>query len=98
MKKIMTYMSAWLFFLAMAGMVFANPGMLPKHPGYPMKAAKSPVTGQSLANDPGQSSPSVEEAKAQASEFHDSQVIDPDKEVRPNVVYEFEREEKGTKN
>ncbi len=34
-------------------LVFANPGMLPKHPGYPA-AGKSPVTGQSLANDPGQ--------------------------------------------
>jgi len=34
-------------------MAFANPGMLPKHPGYPA-AGKSPVTGQSLANDPGQ--------------------------------------------
>ena len=32
---------------------FANPGMLPKHPGYPA-AGKSPVTGQSTANDPGQ--------------------------------------------
>lgn len=32
---------------------FANPGMLPKHPGYPAKG-KSPATGQSTANDPGQ--------------------------------------------
>jgi len=28
--------------------------MLPDHPGHPMKPLKSPVTGQSLANDPGQ--------------------------------------------
>ena len=34
-------------------MAFANPGMLPKHPGYPA-AGKSPVTGQATANDPGQ--------------------------------------------
>ncbi len=34
-------------------MAFANPGMLPKHPGYPA-SGKSPVTGQSTANDPGQ--------------------------------------------
>lgn len=27
--------------------------MLPDHPGHPMKPLKSPVTGQSLANDPG---------------------------------------------
>jgi hypothetical protein len=34
-------------------MAFANPGMLPQHPGYPAKG-KSPVTGQSTANDAGQ--------------------------------------------
>jgi hypothetical protein len=37
-----------------ASVVFANPSMLPDHPGHPMKPLKSPVTGQSLANDPGQ--------------------------------------------
>ena len=34
-------------------LAFANPGMLPKHPGYPA-SGKSPVNGQSTANDPGQ--------------------------------------------
>lgn len=34
-------------------MAFANPGLLPAHPGYPAKG-KSPATGQSTANDPGQ--------------------------------------------
>lgn len=34
---------------------FANPSMLPTHPGYPMGKAVDPVRGQSLANDPGQS-------------------------------------------
>jgi hypothetical protein len=34
-------------------MAFANPGMLPNHPGYPAKG-KSPATGQSTANDQGQ--------------------------------------------
>jgi len=33
---------------------FANPATLPNHPGYPMGKAVDPVTGQSLANDPGQ--------------------------------------------
>ena len=32
---------------------FANPGMLPNHPGYPA-AGKSPATGQTVANDQGQ--------------------------------------------
>ena len=35
-------------------MAFANPGMLPQHPGYPAQG-KSPATGQSTANDQGQS-------------------------------------------
>jgi hypothetical protein len=32
----------------------ANPALLPKHPGYPGGSAVSPVTGQPLANDGGQ--------------------------------------------
>lgn len=32
----------------------ANPALLPKHEGYPMKNSGSPVTGQPTANDPGQ--------------------------------------------
>jgi hypothetical protein len=34
---------------------WANPALLPKHEGYPMKNSGSPVTGQPTANDPGQS-------------------------------------------
>lgn len=36
-----------------ASLAFANPATLPKHPGYPMGKAVDPITGQSLANDPG---------------------------------------------
>ncbi|MCP9438469.1 MAG: hypothetical protein NNA20_02005 [Nitrospira sp.] len=36
-------------------MASANPALLPKHDGYPMKNSESPVTGQPTANDPGQS-------------------------------------------
>lgn len=36
-------------------MAAANPALLPKHDGYPMKNSGSPVTGQPTANDPGQS-------------------------------------------
>lgn len=35
--------------------VSANPALLPKHDGYPMKNSGSPVNGQATANDPGQS-------------------------------------------
>ena len=34
-------------------LVYANPAMLPKHPGYPAQGT-SPATGQPTANDPGQ--------------------------------------------
>ena len=44
--------SAVLCALSMAS---ANPALLPKHEGYPMKNSGSPVTGQPTANDPGQS-------------------------------------------
>ncbi len=43
--------SGVLFMLSMAS---ANPALLPKHEGYPMKNSGSPVTGQPTANDPGQ--------------------------------------------
>ncbi len=33
---------------------FANPSMVPDHPGYPMNESKSPVTDVPTANDPGQ--------------------------------------------
>lgn len=45
-------LSGVLFVLSMAS---ANPALLPKHEGYPMKNSGSPVTGQPTANDPGQS-------------------------------------------
>ena len=37
-----------------SSVALANPALLPKHEGYPAKAATSPVTGQALANDSGQ--------------------------------------------
>jgi hypothetical protein len=70
-----------------SSLVFANPAMLPQHPGYPMDEAKSPVTGQPLANDPGRTVPTVEEARVQAAEFDNSQVLHPQKEKRPNIIH-----------
>ncbi len=67
-------------------LALGNPGMLPNHPGYPMGDAKSPVTGQSVANDPGQTQPSRDESLQQASGFHDAHAINPGKEERPNIV------------
>ena len=50
----------------------ANPAMLPKHPGYPMGKAVDPVTGQSLANDPGQANAGGREALNNAALVDDS--------------------------
>ncbi len=49
-------------------MAFANPGMLPKHPGYPA-AGKSPGTGQATANDPGQPNAAGEKSLLSSQEF-----------------------------
>ncbi|NOS77416.1 MAG: hypothetical protein HOP35_05675 [Nitrospira sp.] len=52
--------------------VFANPDMLPKHPGYPMGKAIDPVRGQSLANDPGQTNATGAGSLVNAAAFDDS--------------------------
>lgn len=67
-------------------LVFGNPDMLPNHPGYPMGDAKSPVTGQSVANDPGQSPPSQEDSLQQGAAFHDAQAVNPSQEIRSSIV------------
>jgi len=50
---------------------FANPDMLPKHPGYPMGKAMDPVKGQPLANDPGQINATGAGSLANAAAFDD---------------------------
>jgi hypothetical protein len=60
--------SGVLFALSMAS---ANPSLLPKHEGYPMKNSGSPVTGQPTANDPGQTNASGEKAELKAAAFDD---------------------------
>ena len=49
-------------------MAFANPGLLPSHPGYPA-AGKSPVTGQATANDPGQTNAGGDKSLLSSQEF-----------------------------
>ncbi|WP_454062340.1 hypothetical protein [Candidatus Nitrospira salsa] len=53
---------------AWAALALANPALLPEHPGHPMKALESPVTGKSLANDPGRSQNYEQEALRNASQ------------------------------
>ena len=60
-----------LFGLSLAS---ANPAMLPKHEGYPMKNDGSPVNGQPTANDPGQTNASGEKAALQSAGSEDTHV------------------------
>jgi hypothetical protein len=64
-------LSGVLFVLSLAS---ANPALLPKHPGYPAKEAISPVTGQPLASDPGQTNLSGEKAELKAAGYDDVHV------------------------
>jgi hypothetical protein len=52
-------------------LALANPGMLPKHPGYPTGKSVDPVKGQPLANDPGQTNASGERALVGSAVFDD---------------------------
>lgn len=54
-----------------AAVAFANPAMLPNHPGYPAQG-KSPATGQRTANDPGQTNATGAKTLTEASMSHDS--------------------------
>ncbi|HNP61860.1 MAG TPA: hypothetical protein PKM72_13525 [Nitrospirales bacterium] len=72
-------------------LAFGNPGLLPKHPGYPMGNFKDPVLGIPTANDPGETPPSPQEGLKQAAAFHDAQAINPMNEIRPNVVHEEQK-------
>lgn len=64
-------LSGVLFLLSMAS---ANPALLPKHEGYPMKNSGSPVNGQATANDPGQTNAGGEKAELKAAAFDDAHV------------------------
>jgi hypothetical protein len=54
MKTIIGTVAAFAIVGLSGSVALANPALLPKHEGYPAKAATSPVTGQPLANDAGQ--------------------------------------------
>ena len=58
----------------LGSLAFANPAMLPKHPGYPASSDTSPVTNQPLANDPGQLSLTVEQSSLEGASSDDAHV------------------------
>ena len=66
--------SSTLFLLVVgicSSLALANPATIPKHPGYPMSDSKDPVTGMSLANDPGQKNWTGSNALEKAAVSHD---------------------------
>ena len=91
MKKMMIIATLVLTISLIGSLAFGNPGLLPKHPGYPMGEFKDPVMGVPTANDPGEKSPLPQEALKSAAEFHDAHAINPAKEKRPNVVYDNQK-------
>jgi hypothetical protein len=58
----------------LGSLAFANPAMLPKHPGYPASSDTSPVTNQPLANDPGQLSLTLEQSSLEGASSEDAHV------------------------
>ncbi len=74
MKTSLFLFTAILVFGLCVSSASANPGMLPKHPGYPMGKAVDPVNGQPLANDPGQANMTGERALTGAAAFDDGHV------------------------
>ena len=74
MKTSLVLLTVFTVVLLTVSLALANPTMLPKHQGYPMGKAVDPISGQSLANDPGQTNATGENSLAQAAAFDDVHV------------------------
>ncbi|MBM4138819.1 MAG: hypothetical protein FJ244_04985 [Nitrospira sp.] len=72
MKLVIAAVVTTFAVLCTLSMAFANPALLPKHEGYPMKNSGSPVTGQPTANDPGQSDARGESSLLKSAGFDDT--------------------------
>jgi hypothetical protein len=74
MKTSLMLIATFAVVLLPISLAGANPNLLPKHPGYPMGKAVDPVSGQLLANDPGQANATGENSLTQAAAFDDVHV------------------------
>jgi len=63
---------------------WGNPSMLPRHPGYQMIDDKDPVTGQSVANDAGNSPLPYKLSVEEGAVYHDKSSLQ-----RPLWVFEY---------
>jgi hypothetical protein len=75
MKTLIGTVAGFGVVLVSLSLALANPALLPKHPGYPGGNAVSPVTGQPLANDSGQTNAGGEKALLQSVESSDNHVM-----------------------
>ena len=73
MKTIIGTVAALAIVGFSVSVALANPAMIPKHEGYPAKGT-SPVTGQSTANDAGQTSGGGNKALSQSADKTDNHV------------------------
>jgi hypothetical protein len=71
MKSLLVICASPLVVGSLVSLAFANPDMLPKHPGYPMGKSMDAVKGQPLTNDPGQKNASGENALVESAIFDD---------------------------
>ena len=74
MKPLIGLLAVAVVLILLASVAWANPALLPKHEGYPMDQAVSPVTGQSLTNDAGQKIAAVDKALNDAAASEDAHV------------------------
>lgn len=74
MKTLLSAVVAVVILGVAASVAMANPALLPKHEGYPAKTATSPVTGQPLANDAGQTNAGGDKAIVKSITSTDSHV------------------------
>ena len=74
MKTSLILLTVFIVVLLSVSLALANPTLLPKHPGYPMGKAVDPISGQALANDPGQTNATGESSLAEAAAFDDVHV------------------------
>lgn len=75
MKTSLILLTILAFLVLTSAPAAANPATLPKHPGYPMGKAVDPISGQSLANDPGESNATGSKALMEAAASDDMHVM-----------------------
>ncbi|MGH7168215.1 MAG: hypothetical protein ACREII_06740 [Nitrospiraceae bacterium] len=69
MKTFIAIVAALMVVGFSVSVALANPGMLPKHEGYPMKTDGSPVNGQATANDEGRTNQTVDKALTDSADL-----------------------------